>query len=204
MSSPGSVSHWIVQLRLGDQLAAQQLWERYFERLVRLARQRLQGLPRRFADEEDVALSAFAGFCQAAAQGRFPRLADRHDLWQLLVVLTARKALNLIEHERCQKRGGGAVRGESVLIDPQEALASDAGLQLVVGAEPTPEFAVQVAEDCQHLLDLLDSAEMRSVALWKMEGFTNEEIAAKLRCSKRSVERKLGMIRLIWSREWAG
>jgi DNA-directed RNA polymerase specialized sigma24 family protein len=195
------VSHWIAQLRLGDQRAAQELWERYFQRLVGLARRRLQGLPRRAADEEDVALSAFAPFCQAAGQGRFPRLADRDDLWQLLVVLTARRALNLVEHERCQKRGGGAVRGESALINPQDSLASDGGLQQVVGFEPTPEFAAQIAESCQRLLDLLESAELRSVALWKMEGCTNVEIAGKLNGSLRSVERKLGMIRLIWSRE---
>jgi hypothetical protein len=114
MSSDGSVTHWVHELRAGNRAAAQRLWEGYFRRLVVLARQRLAGSPRRAADEEDVALSAFDSFCRGAELNRFPRLEDRNDLWQLLVVLTARKALDLRQHERRQKRGGGAVRGESV------------------------------------------------------------------------------------------
>src|SRR5262245_27439563 len=66
MSSAGSVSHWIGLLKTGDPIAAQKLWEGYFERLVRLARSRLRDLPRRAADEEDVALSAFDSFCRGA------------------------------------------------------------------------------------------------------------------------------------------
>ena len=183
MSSPGSVSHWIVELRRGDQAAAQQLWERYYQRLVSLARDCLMDMPRRAADEEDVALSAFISFWLATKQGRFPRLADRDDLWKLLFVITARKAINLIEHERAEKRGGGTVLGESALKDPRASLVSDVGLQQIVGPEPTPDFAVQAAEECQRLLGKLRNAELRSVALRKMEGFTNEEIAAKLGCS---------------------
>src|SRR6516162_145511 len=106
MSSPGSVTAWIAQLRAGDAAAAQPLWEGYYRRLVGLARQRLLGRPRAAADEEDVALSAFDSFCRGAEQGRFPRLADRDNLWQLLVTITARKALQLIRHERRRKRGG--------------------------------------------------------------------------------------------------
>ncbi len=151
MSSEGSVTHWVRELRAGNHAAAQRLWEGYFRRLVVLARQRLAGSPRCAADEEDVALSAFDSFCRGAALDRFPRLDDRNDLWQLLVVLTARKALDLRQHERRQKRGGGAVRGESVFAGRE-----DAGLEQVVGAEPGPEFAAQVADECQHLFDCLD------------------------------------------------
>src|SRR3954452_19706131 len=111
MSSVGSVTHWIQALRGGDPGAAQKLWERYFPRLVGLARARLQGARRRAEDEEDVALSAFDSFCRGAREGRFPRLADRNDLWRLLVVLTARKAVDLLQREGRLKRG--PVRGES-------------------------------------------------------------------------------------------
>ena len=95
MASLDSVSHWIEQLKAGNQAAAQELWDRYFQRIVHLARKKLQGSPRRAADEEDVALSAFHSFCQGAKQGRFPRLQDQGGLWQLLVMLTARKSLDL-------------------------------------------------------------------------------------------------------------
>src|SRR5436309_4711052 len=109
MSSAESITTWINQFKGGDAAAAQKLWESYFRRLVGLARKKLQGTPRRAADEEDVALSAFDSFCRGAEQGRFPRLTDRDDLWRLLVTITARKAYQLALHEGRRKRGGNAV-----------------------------------------------------------------------------------------------
>jgi DNA-directed RNA polymerase specialized sigma24 family protein len=200
MTSAGSVTQWIGLLQAGDLAAAQKLWECYFERLVRLARKRLGGERRRAADEEDVALSAFDSFCRAAGQGRFPQLHDRHNLWTLLVLITARKSADLIRHEGRKKRGGGAVRGESALLPPGNASSPPAGLEQVVGHEPTPEFAAQMAEACQRLLDRL-GAELRSVALWKLEGYTNAEIAKQLGCVEGTVERKLRVIRTIWEKE---
>src|SRR5436853_5155366 len=70
--SDDSVSLWISQLTAGDAGAAQHLWERYFQRLVGLARKKLQDAPRRAADEEDVALSAFDSFCRAAEGAASP------------------------------------------------------------------------------------------------------------------------------------
>ena len=138
MASSRSVSHWIGQLRAGDQVAAQHLWEGYFRRLVGLARGKLQSLPCRAADEEDVALSAFASFCRGVECGRFPQLADRDDLWRLLVTITARKALHLARDERSQKRGGGAVRDEAALGDRDGSAAEDAALDELLGASPPP------------------------------------------------------------------
>ena len=95
MSSSGSVSHWINLLKSGDAAAIQRLWEAYFPRLVGMARKKLREAPRRAADEEDVALSAFDSFCDGVARGRFPQLTDRDDLWHILVTITARKALQM-------------------------------------------------------------------------------------------------------------
>jgi DNA-directed RNA polymerase specialized sigma24 family protein len=150
----GSVTHWIGALKAGDDQAAQRLWERYFGELVRLARTKLGALPRGEADEEDAALSAFHSFCQGAARGRFPRLDDRQDLWSLLVTITARKVLDQAERLRRKKRGGGRVRGESDLAggDPE---AAKLGLEQVMGREPTPAFAVLVADECRRLLEAL-------------------------------------------------
>ena len=199
MSATGSVVSWLVRLREGDAGAAQHLWEQYFARMVGLARKRLRGARRREADEEDVALSAFDSFCRGAAQGRLPQLADRDDLWRLLVVITARKALHLLARQGRLKRGGGKVRGESALRDAAEG----EGIEAVVGHEPTPEFAAQVAEEYQRLISQLGDEQQRAIAVWKMEGHTNDEIAAKLDCSKRTVSLKLEAIRMIWSQESA-
>jgi DNA-directed RNA polymerase specialized sigma24 family protein len=201
MMAPGSVTHWIRELRAGDPAAAQKLWERYFGRLVGLARQKLRTLPRRAADEEDVALSAFDSFCRGAARGRYPNLTDRDNLWHLLVTITARKALQLRRLERRQKRGGGNVRGDSAFHLGTNDVAGEGDVEQVIGTTPTPEFAAQTVEEYQRLLARLTDPSLRSVAVWKMEGYTNEEIAARLSCVPRTVQRKLGLIRTLWDQE---
>jgi RNA polymerase sigma factor (sigma-70 family) len=188
MSSISSVSDWIHQLKEGDPAAAQKVWERYCGQLLQLARKKLLGGQRRVADEEDVVQSAFLSFCGGAIRGGFTHLADRGDLWQLLIVLTERKALNLLKHERRQKRGGGA--GPVVPLD-----------EIVPSPARNPAFAMQIAEEFQLLLDRLGDDELRLLALRKMEGYTHEEIAAELGCVTRTVERKLRLIRKIWDQE---
>jgi DNA-directed RNA polymerase specialized sigma24 family protein len=195
MGSDGSVSGWLVALKQGRTDAAQPLWNTYSTRLIELARARLRNVPRRAADEEDVALSAFDSFCRGAQRGRFARLDDRDDLWQLLLVITVRKACDLAKHERRQSRGAGRVRTLSEL--------SERGGDELLGTEPTPELAAQVADECRRLLGLLRDESLRSVALWKMEGHTNEEIASKLGCVRFTVDRKLRAIRRIWEGEHA-
>src|SRR5215813_10524829 len=148
MSSEGSVTRWVTALKGGDLAAAQPLWERYHRRLVSLARQRLQSARRRESDEEDVVQSAFHSFFQGVARGRFPRLDDRDDLWRLLVVITARKALDQIAQEHTKRRGGGTLQGESRIF-PRQPSWDEAAIEQVVGEEPTPEFAAQVAEEYQ-------------------------------------------------------
>jgi DNA-directed RNA polymerase specialized sigma24 family protein len=197
MSSDGSVTRWVGQLQGGDAAAAQKLWERYFRRLVGLARKKLLDSPRRAADEEDVALSAFASFCRNAAHGHFPRLADRGNLWQLLVTITARKALHLRRNEGRQKRGGGAVLNASQVPGP----SSGPVLEVVLDRQPSPAEAALVAEECRRLLTCLGDEELRAVALWKLQGDTDAEIADKLGCVRLTVQRKLRLIRDIWARE---
>jgi RNA polymerase sigma factor (sigma-70 family) len=200
MSSGGSVTRWVIALKAGDAAAAQPLWERYHRRLVALARQKLASSRRRAADEEDVVQNAFQSFFRGVASSRFPRLDDRDNLWRLLVVITARKALDQLAHEHAQRRGGCAVRSET-RIPSREPEWDDSAIEQVVGDEPTPEFAAQVAEQCQRLLDRLGDEGLCHVAVWKMEGFTNDEIAERLDCSRRTVSLKLEAIRIIWSQE---
>ena len=199
MVADASVTRLIGMLKEGDRAAAQRLWEAYFQRLVALARARLRNTARRVADEEDVALSAFDSFCRAANEGRFPDLADRDGLWRLLVLMTARKAAHLRRDEGRQKRGGGAQFTTDTPAGPDE----ESVLGQVLSREPTPEFAAQMSEECERLLRGLGDAELRSVALWRMEGYTVEEIAARLGCVARSVKRKLRLIRSIWEKELA-
>jgi DNA-directed RNA polymerase specialized sigma24 family protein len=192
----GSVTRWITQLRAGDQAAADPLWHRYFERLVAVARARLLRAPRRAADEEDVALSAFHSFCRAAERGRFPKLDDRDDVWRLLVTFTTRKAAHLLRDGGRLKRVGQAGCGCAAQVDNDGV-----DLESIAGEEPSPDFVAEMAEECRRLLGRLADETLRSVVVWKMEGYTNEEIAGKLACVPRTVERKLRLIRAIWESE---
>src|SRR5262245_50831550 len=104
MSPDEGVTQWVERLKAGDRAVVQPLWQRYYRGLVGLARKKLGGLPRRVADEEDVALSVFDSFVRGAEKGRFPRLEDREDLWQLLVMITSRKAIDLAVYESRDRR----------------------------------------------------------------------------------------------------
>jgi DNA-directed RNA polymerase specialized sigma24 family protein len=196
VSDEGSITNCLRSLERGDPQAAQVIWDRYFERLVSLARPRLQSANLRAADEEDVVLSALHSFFRRAGSGQFPRLEDRDDLWKVLFVLTVRKAINLVRHERRPSRGGGRL---SILSELDGLDVAE-----VIGEVPTPELAAQMAEECHRLLGRLGNATLRQVALWKMEGFTNVEIAGKLGCVTHTVERKLRSIREIWSKDRGG
>jgi DNA-directed RNA polymerase specialized sigma24 family protein len=201
MTGERSVTHWLYQLQGGDSQAAAKLWERYFHRLVGLARAALREAPRRAADEEDVALSAFDSFCRGAEAGRFPDLSDRDSLWHLLVVLTARKAAHLRRDQRRQKRGGGAVLDEAALAGTGREGHVPLDLDQIVGDEPTPDLAAQVAEELERLLHCLGEPELKSIAVWKMEGHTNQEVATRLDCCQSTVERRLQVIRRLWAEE---
>jgi DNA-directed RNA polymerase specialized sigma24 family protein len=188
----GSISVWLDRLKGGDPKATEALWQRFYRHLVEQARQRLRGLPSRSADEEDVALSAFDSFFRGVQAGRFPRLDDRHDLWQVLLMLLANKAASLRRYERRHKRGGGRVVPASALEGALGEVRDDA---------PSPQLAAQVAEECRRLLDLLGDEELRATALAKLEGYSNEEIAARLGRSLATVERRLRLIRESWEGE---
>jgi RNA polymerase sigma factor (sigma-70 family) len=198
MEHVDSVTLWISQLKQGDQSAAQRLWERYVEQLLRLARKKLGRTSRRVVDDDDVANAAFAGCIRGIAVGRFPRMNDRNDLWQVLVMLTERKSADHRRRALAAKRGGGAVRGDSVFAGIAQEASSLGGFSQVVDSAPTPAFAAQAGEELQRLLKLLENDTLRQLALAKMEGYSNQEIARKLDMSISSIERKLRLIRQTW------
>lgn len=177
--SEGSITAWVNRLAAGDGDAAGPLWDRYFRRMVSLAAGRLPG---RKSDAEDVALSAFFQFCRAAADQRFARLAGRDDLWHLLVVLTARKAVDWRKHQSAQKRGG-----------PTRELPDE-----VPGPDADPALGAVVADQIRALFDRLGADDLRQIAQLKLDGYTNEEIAARLDCTVRTVCRRIALIRDIW------
>ncbi len=197
---PDSVTNWINHLKAGDTDAARKVWERYFERLARIADQKLGGASRRVSDEEDVALSVFDSLCRGAKNGHFPQLADRDDLWKLLHAITKQKAVDQVRHNVRRKRGGGEVRGESVFQSPPDGddTSRVGGINGVVADELSPDFVVSMNEELELLLKGLRNETLRQIAVWRMEGYTNEEISQRLGVTTRAVERKLNLIRSKW------
>jgi DNA-directed RNA polymerase specialized sigma24 family protein len=198
MASQGDISGLVAELKAGKRDAARSLWDAYYRRVMGLARAKLGGLPRRVFDEEDVALSAFDSFCRGAELGRFPRLEDCDDLWQVLGMITARKAADLHEYLGRKIRGEGQVRGDSALLGNDSQAVG--GLDGLPGEEQPPDLACAMAEECQRLLDSLPDETLRVVVLGKLEGQTNPELAEQLKCSLATVGRKLDRVRRAWKR----
>lgn len=195
-----SVSRMFADLKAGRKEAADELWTLYFDRLVQVAKRRLTGVPKRVADEEDVAISVFKSLCAGAARGRFAEHVRRDDLWRLLLHLTRQKAARHVREQTRQKRGGGKVRGESVFQNPITGSAVG-DIDDIVIDEPTPSYLAMMNEEYARLLQLLPNDSLRDVAIRRMQEESNEEIAAALNLSVRSVERKRNLIRSCWERD---
>jgi RNA polymerase sigma factor (sigma-70 family) len=187
-----SVSTWIAQLRHGDNDAAQRIFERYVQRLACLAADRLRNRPKRGADEEDLVLAAFEEFVDRARLGKFPKLRDRDDLWQILLLTTDRRAVDHFRREIAYSRH---VKGESALATPCASASADLPLAGVTAREPTPEEAAAFTDDVAALLDRLQDDELRSIVGYRLAGYTDNEISQRLQCSLRTVERRLKEIR---------
>lgn len=194
MSVDETVTQWIELLKDGDQGGIEQIWQRYFDKLCALAKKKLPSHVLREFDEEDVALSAIECLYRGAQDGKYPRLDDRNNLWAILVVITARKVSHRLRDRSAQKRGGQYQHVWTNNADTKADLIS-----AVAGKEPTPEFALEVAEEADRLLKTLPDESARKVAELKMAGYTNEEISKMLDCGKRTVERKVTLIRRTWS-----
>src|SRR5262249_10907503 len=153
------------------------------------------------ADEEDVVQSAFAGFFLGAERGQYTKLHDRDDLWHLLVKITIHEAQKLVNEQERPKRHSGTRQHSTPSPGSTDPLRKDEGGGPMAEGNPPPDLEVLAKEEFQRLLDRLGNAELRSIAVWKWENYTNEEIASMLGCSPRTIQRKLQLIRNIWREE---
>jgi DNA-directed RNA polymerase specialized sigma24 family protein len=199
MDPHGSVTRMILDLRSIDPVvrnaAARVIWERYFGDLLTLARKNLDKRIRLRTDEEDVAQSMFKSFCLRQQRGEFD-LAGRDELWRLLVTITIRKACNAAKAQRRDKRD---VARQQTLSGDDETGPAGWVLEQMEAAEPSPLEAAVLNEALERRLQALADPELREIALWRLEGYANGEIAGRLDCTERSVERKLARIRSLWT-----
>ncbi len=189
MSKNTNVSHWINLVKSGDSAAANRIWQHYFDRLVRSVRARLYGQNRAVSDEEDIVLSVFDSFYHAAENGRFPDLTDRDDLWQLLLRMAARKVVDKRRHDLRQRRGG------NVRLQSLDQADDDENIIEAISDEPSPEMVLMLQESVERLFFHLGVGQLRDLAGAKLEGYSNAELAQRLGCSERTIERRLHLIR---------
>lgn len=189
----GSITCLLDLLRERDESAALQFWERFVPRLLGLARRTLASHPRLNGFADDVVQSVFASFFQQIQAGRLA-VDHRHDLWNLLGVMTVRKARRAIRKENAAKRGGGQVHNEPAST-PEMGVPPL--LEAAAGPQWGPEFDLHAEEMLQNLPD-----ELRTVAVLRLMGHTNAEIAQQLDWTVRKVERKLQLIRLTWEKDF--
>jgi RNA polymerase sigma factor (sigma-70 family) len=201
MDAKGSVTRLIEQLRSDNPAvrdeAARRVWERYVPALLDLARHHLDYRLLHREDEEDVLQSMYASFCIRQRRGSFD-LGDRDDLWRLLVTVTLRKARNAARRHRQEARDYRRERAARIHGDSE---SHEWLLDLMDRTEPTPDDAAVLSEALELRLRALDDPVLRQIAVRKLEGYTNKEIARELdNCTERTIERKLGRIRARWAR----
>jgi RNA polymerase sigma factor (sigma-70 family) len=198
MASDGSVTRMIQMLRSDDaaerDLAARLIWRRYFQDLMELARNNLNRRIRRREDEEDVLVSMYKSFCLRQQRGEFD-LAGRDALWNLLVTITLRKARNAAKKQMRDRRD---IAREQTIADGDASESAHWALEQMDAAGPSPAEAALLNEALERRLEVLAVPELRRIALWRLEGYTNREIADRLECTERSVERRMERIRSKW------
>jgi RNA polymerase sigma factor (sigma-70 family) len=179
--------HLLARWREGDQHAATELYERYAERLIALARSRLSAkLAARF-DPEDVVQSACRSFFARARAGQFA-LQQSDDLWQLLVAITLHKLRRQVKHHQADKRAidheASAPTATETFGLPIQALARD----------PAPDEAAALTDVVEEIMRGSRPVDGRIIEM-RLQGYTVEEIAAETRRSERTVWRVLEQLK---------
>ena len=194
-----AITAWIESAGQGDEMAAFQLWEHCFPRLLKYAAKKLPDRLKRAMDEEDVALSTLKSFFSANQRGAFPDLASRDGLWKLLVCIAARKAQARLRFETRKKRGGGQVAGESIFINRNQSENAKQGIADFASDIQTPETLAEFSDEFENMLNSLSDDTQRTIAILRIEGYSVAEISERVGCAVRTVERKLNLIRRTWS-----
>lgn len=189
--SDESVTGWFHALQHGNEQAASRIWARYFHRIAAVIRRQITGDAG--FDEEDVALSVFDALFRGAKEGRFQELADRDELWGLLLVIARRK---LIDRNRIRFAGKRMPKSENA-----SAQNDYVDMNMIPADIEDPGWSLLVEDECRRLLRILDNERWQSVALLKLDGLNTSEIAERLQLSESTVKRTAALVRKRWEQE---
>jgi RNA polymerase sigma factor (sigma-70 family) len=190
----GSITRAVEGLRCNDDSSTQLLWERFFAKLCDFAETKIYKRNRRHLEADEIATNAFMALVEGVRARRFEKVRNRDELWKMLVLIAARQTINAQKRIDRAKRGAGKVQGSLAF--------GEQGIESVVDfvkRDLAPDVAVQLQDLSDQLLLRLSNDELRAIALLRMAGFSNAEIAQKLQLSERTIERKLAAIRSCWA-----
>jgi RNA polymerase sigma-70 factor (ECF subfamily) len=173
----------VARWRQGDQKAAELLFRRYADRLVRLARSRMPGKLAQRSTPEDVVQSVYRVFFDRAREGRY-ELERGGDLWRLLVTITLHKVYQQVRRHGAKKR---SVQGEQTFGSEDSLL----GLQPdKLAQRPSPVEVVALADELEQMMRPLSPMHRRIFEL-RLQGHNLDEIAAAIDRTERTVRRVL-------------
>ena len=174
------------QCQKGDQQAFEAVFDRYSDRLIRVARSRISERLASRIEAEDVVQSVFRSFFGRVQENRFT-FTEESDLWRLLVAITLNKLRNKVDWHTAAKRDVGMEQR----ISPTESRPSAFDID---GETPSPEAVVMFIDMLEHFMSALRETD-RKVLEFRLHGLTQEEIAAEIGCTERTVRRILERIR---------
>jgi DNA-directed RNA polymerase specialized sigma24 family protein len=193
----GEVTRWLAQLKSGDAVAAQRLWDRYFDALRQVARRRVQSL--NLQDDEDLALSVLHQVFANLKAEKYPALQNRDEFWRLLFTATVKKAIDYHRRESAAKRGPGQRfhAGPGKHGDAEEGDVVDRA----ESREPSPDFLAILAEQRRRWSDLIPDVASREVYRLLLDGHRAAEIAVLIGSTENAVQRKIKAIRATLKRD---
>jgi RNA polymerase sigma factor (sigma-70 family) len=171
--------------RAGNEDAARQIFDRYVDRLMAVARHRIsERLQSRFGPE-DVVQSVFRTFFSHARDGEFS-ISNQDDLCRLLMRITVHKALSQVAFHKAAKRDAGRELDQGPLPGDR--------VQQLLDHHPGPAEAESLVDELVHFVNQLRPAD-RQILEMRMQGYTNDVIASKLQVSDRQIRRIMERIR---------
>lgn len=180
MPDPENSADILARLRARDADAATEVFRRYAQRLIALARSHLEYRLRAKVDPEDVVQSVWRSFFHRHANGQFD-LESWDGLWSLLVTITLRKC------------GHVAVRFSTAGRNYRLEQAGDAEWD-AIGREPSPSQAMLLSDTVEHLMNRLHDDRERQILELALQGHNALEISEQVGRSERTVYRVLGRI----------
>lgn len=195
--SENSITRILTSTQAVDEAGAEAIWREFFPRLLRVIEAKLHDVPKRVVDRDDIAQNAMHSLFKGLQGQRFSNVSNCDELWRLLVTITARKISAQRRRSLAAKRGGGQVRGESVFQRDTDAY----GINQILDTNAMPESADKILQTYQEMLPKITDEASVQTLMQRMEGYSNVEIAERLKCSVSRVEQRMAKIRRIWMSE---